>query len=396
MKIKPLKVSELNNYIRKIIYSNPILNNVTVSGEVRDLRKSKSGYIYFNLSDEESMINCISFDSSIEIVADKIMAVTGKIETYDKRSIYQLVVYAAEEISEGLESKYLKELKDKLYKKGYFDDERKKALPIYPKKIGIVTSLEGAVTEDIKRVLNECNVGLKIYWHNAYVQGRSAVYTIVSAIKYFNEVELCDVIILARGGGSKVDLETFNDEILADTIYKSKVPIITGIGHGTDLSIADLTADKEVQTPTAAAEAVIRNYNTLINGIPEMKEQLIEKYKEYVLRKKYYVNIIEEQLSFVDLNSFLRKKNDLLDSKISNILLSYQGYIISKRRLLDDYNSVLQRNDLNDIFNKGFVFLRDEQGDIITDLGSLEKNRQIFIENMDFYVKATTTERGDK
>jgi exodeoxyribonuclease VII large subunit len=396
MKIKPLKVSELNNYIRKIIYSNPILNNVTVSGEVRDLRKSKSGYIYFNLSDEESMINCISFDSSIEIVADKIMAVTGKIETYDKRSIYQLVVYAAEEISEGLESKYLKELKDKLYKKGYFDDERKKALPIYPKKIGIVTSLEGAVTEDIKRVLNECNVGLKIYWHNAYVQGRSAVYTIVSAIKYFNEVELCDVMILARGGGSKVDLETFNDEILADTIYKSKVPIITGIGHGTDLSIADLTADKEVQTPTAAAEAVIRNYNTLINGIPEMKEQLIEKYKEYVLRKKYYVNIIEEQLSFVDLNSFLRKKNDLLDSKISNILLSYQGYIISKRRLLDDYNSVLQRNDLNDIFNKGFVFLRDEQGDIITDLGSLEKNRQIFIENMDFYVKATTTERGDK
>jgi exodeoxyribonuclease VII large subunit len=342
------------------------------------------------------MINCISFDSSIEIVADKIMAVTGKIETYDKRSIYQLVVYAAEEISEGLESKYLKELKDKLYKKGYFDDERKKALPIYPKKIGIVTSLEGAVTEDIKRVLNECNVGLKIYWHNAYVQGRSAVYTIVSAIKYFNEVELCDVIILARGGGSKVDLETFNDEILADTIYKSKVPIITGIGHGTDLSIADLTADKEVQTPTAAAEAVIRNYNTLINGIPEMKEQLIEKYKEYVLRKKYYVNIIEEQLSFVDLNSFLRKKNDLLDSKISNILLSYQGYIISKRRLLDDYNSVLQRNDLNDIFNKGFVFLRDEQGDIITDLGSLEKNRQIFIENMDFYVKATTSERGDK
>lgn len=396
MKIKPLKVSELNNYIRKIIYSNPILNNITVTGEVRDLRESKSGYKYFSLSDDNSSLNCICFDSSINIEIDKIIIVKGKIETYDKRSIYQLIVHQVIDMSDGIESKYLKELKDKLLKKGYFDEKNKKNLPFYPKKIGIITSLEGAAIEDMKRVFNEYNIGLNIFLFNAFVQGRTAVYNIISGIKYFNSSEICDIIIIARGGGSKLDLEAFNDEILADSIYKSKVPIITGIGHGNDLSIADMTADKEMQTPTAAAEISLKYYKILINNLNINFDYLNNKFNNYLTRKKYYVNLLENKLNSINCTTIFSKKTDFIDIKKTNISMLYSRYINQKMNELNEFNITLQKNDFKRIFEKGFVYIKNVDGKLISDLNTINVGESIIIENMNNFAKASVIEIGEK
>lgn len=396
MIIKPLKVSELNNYIRKILYSNPILNNVTVMGEVRDLRQSKYGYKYFSLSDDNSIISCVCFDPDMEIPEDKMTIVKGKVETYDKRSVYQLIVHEISEISEGVESKYLKELKAKLEKKGYFDPGKKKPLPVFPKKIGIITSIEGAVIEDIKRVYNECNVGLDILFYNAFVQGRTAVFNIISGIKHFNEVNPCDIIILARGGGSKVDLETFNDEILADTIFKSKVPILTGIGHGTDLSIADMTADREVQTPTAAAELTIRGYKTLINALPSYREQLNEKFKDFSSRKLYYVDLQKERLKFLNTSQFIGGRQDQLMSKLTNISNHYIRYISNRKDELNRLHLGLNQNDYQRICDKGFVFIKDGEGNLVRHLNTLKPGDMVTLENLKSVAEATIDKTGDK
>ncbi|MDP3387499.1 MAG: exodeoxyribonuclease VII large subunit [Eubacteriales bacterium] len=396
MIIKPLKVSELNNYIRKILYSNPILNNVTVMGEVRDLRRSKLGYKYFSLSDENSIIHCVCFDPDVEIPEDKITIVKGKVETYDKRSVYQLIVHEVSEISEGVESKYLKELKLKLEKKGYFDPERKKPLPVFPKRIGIITSIEGAVIEDIKRVYSECNVGLDILFYNAFVQGRTAVFNIISGLKHFNEVNRCDIIILARGGGSKVDLETFNDEILADTIFKSKVPVLTGIGHGTDLSIADMTADREVQTPTAAAELTIRGYKTVINALPAYREQLNDRFTEFSSRKIYYVNLQKERLKFLNTSHFIERRHDQIMAKTANISSHYIKYINNRKDALNRLHLDLNQNDYQKICEKGFVFIKDSEGKLLKTLNALKPDDKVSLENLQRIAKATITDVGDK
>lgn len=396
LKIKPLKVSELNNYIRKIIYSNPILNNITVTGEVRDLRESKSGYKYFSLSDGTSSLSCICFDPNIKIEIDKIIIIKGKIETYDKRSIYQLVVHEIIDVSDGIESKYLIELKAKLSKKGYFDKNNKKNLPLYPKKIGIITSLEGAAVEDMKRVYNDYNIGLNIFLFNAFVQGRSAVYNIITGIKHFNSTELCDVIIIARGGGSKLDLEAFNDEILADAIFKSHVPIITGVGHGNDLSIADMAADKEMQTPTAAAEITLKHYKILINNLSINIDLLNNKFDNYIMQKKYYVNLLNDKLNFVNYSNVFSRKTDLINMKKSNISMRYNKYITMKVSKLNEYNLLLQKNDLNFIFEKGFVYIKDSKGKLIKNLNDVNIEDTISIENLNSFVKANVIEIGEK
>jgi len=396
MKVKPLKVSEVNNYIRKIFYSNPILNNVSVIGEVKDLRHSKNGYQYFSLKEDHSMIHCVCFQPDLEIPEDKIAVIKGRVETYDKRSVYQLIVQEAEIMSEGLESQYLKELMAKLEKKGYFALDQKKKLPAYPSKIGVITSMEGAVIADIKRVFDECQVGLDVYFYNAYVQGRSAVFNMVAGLKYFNEVLPCDVIVLARGGGSKVDLEAFNDEVLADTIFQSRVPVVTGVGHGTDLSIADLTADREVQTPTAAAELLTRHYHLAIRNLPHIKDHLIQKYQQISLQKFYYVNLLKDRLIRWDYAYYLSRKQHHLSKKISDISNESAQYIFQRQKSLNARKKQLDEHDYKGILSKGFFLARNQLGELITDLKSVSTGETLSIEDRAHFVKVTITEKGEK
>lgn len=396
MKLKPLKVSELNAYIRKILYSNPVLSNVVVTGDVRDYVESKNGYKFFSLADEDSIINCVSFHKSIELKEGTRVILKGKVEAYDKRSTYQIIVNEVIDEAESQESLFFLELKKKLEKMGYFDNTHKKAIPEYPKKIGIITSLEGAAVEDIKRVFRECTVGIDIFFYNSFVQGRSAVFNIVSGIKYFNSKKKCDVIIIARGGGSKVDIDTFNDEIIGNSIYKSTTPIVTGIGHGINMTVADLIADKETQTPTAAAEYVMRKYKLRIHNIPYMLENLESRAFDYLKRHQYYVNQLGNMLDFIDSKTITKSKSDIISTRKIDISRCFERYIKDQTIILDEMNIKLLENNIAEIFNKGFVLLKNDENNIIKDISNIKKNDIVFIENLNEFAKAKILDSGEK
>ena len=396
MKLKPLKVSELNAYVRKILYSNPILSNVVVTGDVRDYRESKNGFKFFSLADEDSIINCVSFHKSLELKEGTRIVLKGKVEAYDKRSTYQIIVNEVVEEAESEESLFFSELKKKLEKMGYFEKEHKKAIPEYPKRIGVITSLEGAAVEDIKRVFRECSVGLEVFFYNSFVQGRSAVFNVVSGIKHLNSRKKCDVIIIARGGGSKVDLDTFNDEIMGSSIYKSETPIVTGIGHGSDMTIADLIADKETQTPTAAAEYVMRKYKLMVHNLPYMLENLNFRASDYIERKKYYVNSAGEKLNFIDGKTIMDRKYDIIKTKRDDISRSLERYIRDKNSILDEMHIKLRENNMVEIFNKGFVLLKDNDNNIIKNISHIEKDDIVVIENLNEFARAKILDSGEK
>lgn len=389
-------MTEVNAYIRKILYSNPILSNVIVTGDVRDYRQSKNGFKFFSLADEDSVINCVSFHKSLKVKEGTRIIIKGKVEAYDKRSTYQIIVNELVEEAESQESLFLAELKRKLENQGYFDMSHKKSVPEYPKRIGVITSLEGAAVEDIKRVFRECNVGIDVFFYNSFVQGRSAVFNIVSGIKHFNSRKKCDLIIIARGGGSKVDLDTFNDEIIATTIYKSETPVVTGIGHGSDMTITDLVADKETQTPTAAAEFVMRKYKLMVHNLPYTLKNLNHRAFDYMDRKKYYVNSLGQKLDFIDGRRIIDKKYDIIKMKNDDISRCFDKYIRIKSNILDEMHISLKENNVAEIFNKGFVLLKDNDNNTIRNISDIDKDEIVVIENLNEYAKAKIIDSGEK
>ena len=256
----PLSVKELNLYVKDLIDRDDFLNNVYVKGEISNFKKHYTGHLYFTLKDKDSLIKCVCFKSytgniKFEPQDGMQVVVFGQVAVYDRDGVYQIYVKGMEQDGLGALYAEYEKLKEKLSSKGMFDESHKKKIPMLPKEIGVVTSKTGSVIRDIINVTTRRlpNVHIKLY--PVAVQGEGAAETIVEAINYFNEVKNVDVIIIARGGGSIEDLWPFNEEITANAIYESEIPIISAVGHETDFTIADFVADLRAPTPSAARRA---------------------------------------------------------------------------------------------------------------------------------------------
>ncbi len=276
---KTLSVSELTSRIRELLENN--FFDVYVTGEISNLSKPISGHIYFTLKDENSSIRCVLFKFQQRLIdfdyknGDKVI-VRGRITVYEKRGEYQIIVDYVE--PDGIGALYLKfeRLKKKLKEEGLFDEKYKKKIPEFPKKIAIITSPTGAAIRDILNILKRRFLNLQIIIAPVKVQGEEAKTDIVKAIQFVNlYIKDIDVIILARGGGSLEDLQPFNEEIVARAIFQSKIPIISAVGHETDFTIADFTADLRAPTPSAAAELVVKNKEDLLLHLSNLEKQLI-------------------------------------------------------------------------------------------------------------------------
>ena len=263
MKLKALTVTELNKYIKKIINSDPILNNVLVKGEISNFKHHSSGHMYLTLKDESCKINCIIFrEQALKLKFQasnglKIIA-KGYVSTFDRDGQYQIYINTME--PDGLGSLYLayEQLKNKLYEEGLFDLGHKKKIPCFPLKIGVVTSPTGAAIRDIISVIKRRNKLVDVLVYPVLVQGENAASQIAAAIEQLNSPNWkVDTIIVGRGGGSIEELWAFNEEIVARSIYKSEIPVISAVGHETDFTIADLAADLRAPTPSAAAEIAV-------------------------------------------------------------------------------------------------------------------------------------------
>ena len=255
-------VSDLNQYIKNKIDDDEHLNSILVKGEISNFKNHYTGHMYFTLKDEKSLIKCIMFKSyaqKLNFMPKDGMKVLifGQVSVFERDGVYQIYAKAMEQ--DGLGDLYTKyqELKEKLEKKGLFDEEHKSRIPKMPKTIGVLTSQTGSVIRDIINVSTRRNPNVVIRLLPVPVQGEGASIKIAKAIEYMNKEKLADVLILARGGGSLEDLWPFNEEIVANSIYYSEIPIISAVGHETDFTIADFVADLRAPTPSAAAELAV-------------------------------------------------------------------------------------------------------------------------------------------
>lgn len=274
-----LSVSDINSYLKGIISRDIILSNVRVNGEISNYKHHSSGHIYFTLKDKKSILKCVMFRSQaihLRFALENGMSVIarGYISVYERDGQYQLYVEELQPDGVGDLHFAFEQLKKKLGDEGLFKPEKKKKIPFIPKSIGVVTSITGSVIKDIINVISRRfeNVQLKVV--PVQVQGETAAGQIASAIKKLNETGDIDVIIIARGGGSLEELWAFNEEVVARSIFDSKIPVISAIGHQTDYTISDFVADVRAPTPSAAAEIVVPEKRLLENKIANLKTRL--------------------------------------------------------------------------------------------------------------------------
>ena len=273
-------VSELNTRIKETIEEEIGFEYIWVVGEISNFKGNyTSGHWYFSLKDVSSQISAVCFkwaNQAIKFLPENGMEVicSGQVGVYEKQGVYQLNVRDMEPKGVGAQALALEQLKEKLLAEGLFNAERKRPLPFLPQRIGVVTSPTGAAVKDILKVLDVRFPNLEILISPARVQGDEAPKEIISALNRLYRLPGIDLIILARGGGSKEDLRAFNDETLAREIAKSPVPVISAVGHEIDITIADLVADVRAATPSNAAEIVVREKALLLQDLAELKGKI--------------------------------------------------------------------------------------------------------------------------
>lgn len=291
MKLKPLKVSELNQYIKRLIISDPILYNISVEGEISNFKHHQNGHMYFTVKDEKSKLRCIMFNeysSELDWIPENgsYVKLSGYISVYDREGMYQLYVKELKKKGIGELFESLEELKIKLKKEGLFSEENKLELPFMPKKVGVITSSTGAVIRDIVATIRRRMVSTDIFIYEAMVQGLRSEDDVSRGIKYFNRQKNVDVIIIARGGGSIEELWSFNKEQVAREISKSSIPVISAIGHETDFTISDFVSDKRASTPSVSGEMVVPSYDDLIYKTNTLFNSVLKNYKHFIDEKR--------------------------------------------------------------------------------------------------------------
>lgn len=278
-------VSEVNQYLKQLLESQSDLHHIPVMGEVSNFKRYASGHCYFTLKDEKSALKCVMFKSSAAHLSftprngEKVVAL-GSISVYERDGVYQLYVSAMRRQGIGDLMQAYEALKEKLTKEGLFDESRKKPLPRLPRAIGIITSPSGAAVHDIITVSRRRNKGVKLILYPASVQGEEAAGEIVHAIDFFQRNHLADLLIVGRGGGSIEDLWAFNEEPVVRAIAASKIPIISAVGHETDVTLSDFAADARAATPSQAAEFAVIDVAAYRNGIAfywDKAAKLLEK-----------------------------------------------------------------------------------------------------------------------
>lgn len=357
MALRPVTVTQLNEYISRILATDPLLGNISVSGEISNLKFHSSGHIYFSMVDSSSKVNCFlpaSYAKNLSCpLGDGIAIVAhGYINVYKKGGTYTLFVKDVQISGEGSLTAAFERLKEKLESEGLFDKEHKKSIPVFPKKIGVVTSETGAAVRDIIKIIQSRTSLVDVIVFPVLVQGPEAPYDIARTIDMINaEFNDIDTLIVGRGGGSAEDLWAFNEEITARAVFRSKIPIISAVGHETDFSICDFVADLRAETPTAAAEKAVPDDSILVQTLENAKNAMLTQ---------------------------LRHKLDYADLNCLSIMQSVKSTVISR---LDTYSHLIERNlitleenDPRKILSKGYSILQNQNGDVVSSVSFLKEN----------------------
>ncbi len=373
-------VFELNSLIKEIFDSTPIFKNILVKGEISNWKgKNSSGHIYFSLKDDKSTIKCVmfkydTFSLSKDYKDGDEVILTCSLSSYPAGGTYQLIVKNIKREGDGdLLLKRL-ELIKKLEKEGFFDQSRKKKLPTFPYKIGIIVGYNSAASKDLEINIIRRWPLVELNFYYSLVQGKEAPLDLIKNIKRADSDEN-DVLIIARGGGSLEDLSCFDDEDLIRVIATLKTPLISAVGHEINRSITDFIADKYASTPTGAAEIVVPNKEEILEDLSQDKEYLNSIIKNYLSNYEHKIEILKNNKSLISLDKIYDSYFEKIEKykiSIDNIYTSYLDKIFNKIKNLSLLSESF--NPYN-ILNKGYCIIKNDNNEIIYE-SNLLKNEE--------------------
>lgn len=359
MKLKTLTVSQVNDYLANYIGTNPIFSNMSVGGEVFNLKKTGYGYTFLSLKDDESKLNAITYLEKFDVQEGDFITVSGRISFYKKSGTYSIIINSYEKRGQGNNYEQFKILYEKLEKLGYFKYELKKPIIKFPQKIGIITSAKGAAVKDIISVVTRRYPKVTLIIYDSKMQGIDVENNVVQGINTLSDLSV-DTIIISRGGGDTDDLSVFNSQLIAKAVFDCNVPIISAIGHEIDYVICDFVADMRAPTPSIAGELSVPNlqevYDTIDNfeksinisykNIINLYNSKINSYRFLIQSNTPYKKINQKKLSLLELTSFIEQ--------------AYKDKIQSYKDRLFYISSILQENNYNNILSKGFALVEKD------------------------------------
>lgn len=397
MGLKPVPVGQLNNYIGRVLKTDPILSNISVVGEISNLKYHSSGHVYFSLKDDSSRVNCFlswgnlqniscPLEEGMEVVA------AGFISVYERGGYYSLNVRDIEVNGRGQLAAAFEKLKAKLGEEGLFREEHKKELPFFPLKIAVVTSETGAAVRDIIRTIKNKNKVVDILVYPVLVQGPTASGEISSAIDDINvNHKDVDVIITGRGGGSMEELWAFNEEAVARSIYDSEIPVISAVGHETDFTISDFIADRRAATPTAAAEMAVPDTGELEAELDRISLEMTSDLGLAIARRK-------ERLEALNPTAFARnlKSRILYEQVNADRLIEVMGdamnnRLVSARNRVEMLREFIESSNPKAILARGYSVVTDNSGKIIRSTDELSEGLGVNIETGNGTAEAVIT-----
>ena len=391
-----------------------------VEGEISNLSMPSSGHWYFSLKDKNSQVRCAFFrlnQRKIKFTPENGMSVIirGATTLYPQRGDFQLIIQQMEPAGIGNLQLAFDQLKNKLRLEGLFDSANKKEIPSFPTKIGVISSSTGAVIKDIIKVLNSRYPLAKILLYDTVVQGENAHLKIIKALRAADRSKNCDVIILARGGGSLEDLWAFNEEELAREIYQCSTPIISSIGHETDTTIADFVSDLRAPTPSAAAMSATPDLNTILYNASKLKKYLYDSIKQSIESKKNTLELLRlrivnpsqqlllnaQKLDELEIRLLKQNKTLIDDNKeklklsFSQLLTHSQNFIKVKQNELSNYGNSLNLLSPLNTLSRGYTMTQDNRGSIITSVKRIKLNEVISTKFHDGKVTSKVVNKED-
>lgn len=399
MKAYIYSVSQVNRYIKNLLEKDVFLKDVFIEAEISNFKAHGSGHFYFTLKDKYSSINVVMYKSYAEEIAffpedGMMVTVYGYISLYEKTGQYQLYARIMEPTGKGALYAAFEQLKARLEKEGLFDVSKKKNIPKYPKKIAVLTSPTGAAIKDIIKISKRRNPNIKLIVVPVLVQGNLAPQSICDGLKIINRYKQVDVIILGRGGGSAEDLWCFNDETVARAVFKSKIPVISAVGHETDFTITDFVADFRASTPSAAAEIAVPCLDDIKNRVLSFYDELL-----YSFESKIYS--YENRLRNVLESSFFKRPLDRIFDMKKQIRGFYddmdEAVFCKKENLETDLRNLILRLESvspTNVIKRGFSVVY-KAGIPISSVGDVLERDIIDIELSDGYIKSEIIEKGD-
>ncbi len=377
-------VSDITAEIRDTLYQNPELRALWIQGEVSNLSEPASGHCYFTLKDDASALRCVMFRSNRRSVLFDLrngmnLLAFGHIDIYDRSGQYQFYVREAEPAGTGALHLAWQQLHGRLSGEGLFDEQLKRSLPLFPRRVGVVTSARSAAFEDIVTVIRRRCPGLDILLCHASVQGDAAPGELIAALDQLNRLGDVDVIIIGRGGGSLEDLWAFNDENLVRAVRASEIPVVAGVGHETDVTLCDLAADVRAPTPSAAAEMVAPDVGRIRAELNRISDVMMMRLRRMVRVRRQRLQTVSSRRPLTRPEDLVDRRRQDLDALMMQMCRAQVSLLRDRRMRLDSRRDRLRALDPAGVLARGYSIAMGPDGRIIREASSLSRGATIIV-----------------